>query len=266
MSDVDTAPEGAEVAPAIPETQEQESSQTTGEQVDTQQEEKPRDEKGRFVPQERVNEITRARREAERRAESLERELATYRQQQPAQYTPQAEDKPPAIEDFDFDMARWGQAVIQHATKQAEAVARREFSQQDMQRHQQTVAQSFNDRAQKYAADHPDFDASISELTQTVQFRPEVVEVIGLSDHGPAVAHYLAKHLDEADRISRMSPHMAAAQLGRIEAQVSAVKPKPVTNAPAPAPVLSGGGAVQKDPERMSTDEWVAWRRASLKK
>lgn len=266
MSDVDTAQQGAEVVPVIPETQEQEGSQSTGEHVETPQEEKTRDDKGRFVPQERVNEITRARREAERRNEALERELATYRQQhQPAQPQPQAHT-PPSIEDFDYDMGKWGAAVAQHAASQAQAIAEQRLYQQDAYRHQQTVVQQFNERSQKFAIDHPDFDDAIAELGHNVQFRPEVVEAIGLSEHGPAVAHYLAKHLDEADRISRMPPHLAAMSIGRIEAQVSAPRPKPVSNAPAPMPTLGGGGVLQKDPERMSTDEWLAWRRASLKK
>lgn len=246
MSDVETAVDGAQVAPvenaAEGQQTQEHASESTTEQVDTtEQGNKPRDEKGRFVPQERVNEITRARREAERRAEALERELAAYRQQQPA-HQPQSNDKPPSIGDFG-DVDQWAAAMTQYAVTQAERNVSQRFQQNDAQRHQQQIVQQFDERALKYAADHPDFDQSVAELGQTVQFRPEVVEVIGLSDHGPAVAHYLAKHLDEADRISRLPLHLAAAHLGRIEAQVSAPKPaKPVTSAPNPAPTLAGGG------------------------
>src|SRR5690349_4607772 len=99
MSDaVTVADDGASVAPDQDVAKEQPTDQaqvqdSTTEHADKPQDDKPRDEKGRFVPQERVNEITRARREAERRAEALERELASVRQQIPAQHQPRSTDK-----------------------------------------------------------------------------------------------------------------------------------------------------------------------------
>lgn len=263
MSDVETALTGAEVAPAVSETPAAPAPESTPEQVGaTPESEKPRDEKGRFVPQERVNEITRARREAERRADAAERELAQYRQQ-PAQQ-PQGTDNPPSLEDFN-DVGQWSRAMTQYAIEQAEARVEQRFQQQSQRQQQQTVEQQFEERSQKYATEHPDFEQAVSDLGRAVQFHPAVVEAIGINEHGPAIAHYLAQHLDEADRISRLPPHIAAVQLGRIEAQVTATKAKPVTNAPPPAPVLGGGSVVTKDPERMSTDEWLAWRRDQLK-
>jgi hypothetical protein len=46
---------------------------------------------------------------------------------------------------------------------------------------------------------------------------------------------------------------------------LTAPKPKPVSNAPAPAPRVNGGAAITKNPDDMTTEEWVAWRRAQLK-
>jgi len=269
MSDVDTAPTGAEVAPVentanAPE-QTQDSTESTTEQ-DTEQQDKPRDEKGRFVPQERVNEITKARREAERRADALERELYQYRQQ-PVQHQPQSNDKPPSLEDYNFDHSAWAQAMTQHAIAQAEQRVEARFQQQSQRQHQQTIEQQFEQRSQEYAKAHPDYEQSVSELSRAVQFHPAVVEAIGLSDKGPELVHHLAQHLDEADRIARMPPHIAAVQLGRIEAQLSAPKAKPVTNAPNPPPVLGGGKAtVNKSPDEMTQAEWLAWRNSQLKK
>lgn len=270
MSDVENAQTGAEVAPvenAAVEQDSQAQAQTpTAEQVDKPQDDKPRDEKGRFVPQERVNEITRARREAERRAESLERELATYRQQQPEQHQPQSQDKPPSIADFNYDVDQWSNAMTQYAIAQAEARAELKLTTKTQQDRQREAQKSFEDRAAKYAAEHPDFDKAVDDLSRTVRFPNEVVEAISASEYGPAVVHHLAQHLDEADRLSRMPPHLAAMQLGRIEAQLSAPKPKPVSKAPDPAPTLGGGAAASKDPDRLSTEEWRAWRNSQLKR
>jgi len=266
MSDVETALTGAEVAPVAnaetaPATQET-APESTPEQVEAQRLEQVRDEKGRFVPQERVNEITRARREAERRVQYLEQQLASI--QPPAQHQPQSSERPPSVSEY-TDIDQWATAMTAYAVTQAEKNVSQRFQQNDTQRNQQRIADQFEQRSVRYAAEHPDFDRSVAELSSAVQFHPDIVEVIGVSEHGPAVVHYLAQHLDEADRISRLPPHIAAVQLGRIEAQVAAPKPKPVTNAPPPAPVLGGGSAVQKDPERMPVDEWLAWRRAQLK-
>ena len=272
MSEVVTAADdGASVAPVDNAAKEQITDQaqaqdTTTEQVDKPQDDKPRDEKGRFVPQERVNEITRARREAERRAEALERELATLRQQQPAQHQPQNSDKPPSIADYDYDLDRFTAAMTEYAVKQAEARAESRITTKAQQERQQNMQRTYAERAAKYAADNPDFDKSIDELGRAIRFSPEVVEAIAASEHGPAVAHYLAQHLDEADEVSRLPSHLAALKLGRIEAQVSAPKTKPVTKAPDPAPTLGGGAAASKDPDRMTTDEWLAWRRKQLSK
>jgi hypothetical protein len=267
MSDaVNAADDGAPVEPVEntaseqPVAQEQAQPSTT-EHVDTPKDDKPRDDKGRFVPQERVNEITRARREAERRAEALERELASLRQNQPAQHQPRSTDKAPKLEDFDFDQAAWAQAVTEYAATQAESRVEQKLSARSQQERQQTVQRSFEERAAKYAAEHPDFDQAMDNLGQTVRFSPELIEAIGVSDHGPAVVHYLAQHLDEADRIARLPAHLAAVQLGRIEAKVSAPKPKPVTKAPDPAPSLGGGSSnASKDPQKMSYAEYKRYR------
>lgn len=86
---------------------------------------------------------------------------------------------------------------------------------------------------------------------------------------GPKVAVYLARNLDEADQISRMSDYHAAAALGRIEAKLSVpapvpapTPPKSVTRAPAPAPTVQGTSAVKKDAHEKSVEDFVADIRA----
>jgi len=265
MSEVENAPTGAEVAPVanadIP--QATQAPEPTTEQVEAQEQERPRDDKGRFVPQERVNEITRARREAERRADALERELMAVRQSQPAQHQPQ---DAPTLEAYNGDFNAWSQAITQYAIHQAETRAEARFRNHEQQRSFQQVAEQFDSRSREYEVANPGFSERMEALGHSVQFNPQVLEAIALSEHGPAVVDHLAQHLDEADRLARLPPHIAALQLGRIEAKVSAPKAKPVTNAPAPAPTLGGGAAAPKDPDKMTVEEWTAWRRSQLSK
>lgn len=271
MSDVvSAADDGASVAP-VDNANEQDSqvqAQTpTTEQVDdTPKDDKPRDEKGRFVPQERVNEITRARREAERERDYWRQQAEQAKQAQPSQHAAQSSDKPPSIADFNYDVDQWSAAMTEYAVKQAASNAEKTLTTKAQQERQQSAQRSYEERAAKYAADHPDFDKAVDDLSRTVRFSPELIEAVSVSEHGPAVVHYLAQHLDEADSISRLPAHLAALKLGRIEAQVSAPKPKPVTKAPDPAPTLGGGAAASKDPDRMTSDEWLAWRNKQLKR
>lgn len=265
MSD-ETAVDGAQVAPAeTPETKPEATQETAPESTKEQEGERARDEKGRFVPQERVNEITRARREAERGWQS-ERQLREQLEQRLAALETQRQpssDKPPALEDFDFDQSRWAKAVTDYAVAQASKTVEAKYRDSATQRTQHQAMEEFASREREYAKANPDYINAAQELASFVRFPNETVEAIGYSEQGPALVHYLANHLDEADRISRLPPHLAALQLGRIEKDL--VKPKPVSKAPPPAPKVDGGAAVNKDPERMTTEEWVAWRRAQLK-
>lgn len=265
MSDETTAVDGA--ITAAPENEateqaavEQETSAAPAE-AEQGQDEQERDERGRFKgrdAQARINELTRARRQAERERDEVLRYVQQFQQ------APQHAESLPAFENF-TDLNEWGRAVAKTAAEQARAVAAQEFAQRQQQASQAQVFSSYEAREREYAAKHPEYRDAYDSLSSSVRFGPEVLEVIADSSHGPALVHYLGDHLDEADRLQRMPPHKAAAEVARIEARIAAPKPKPVSKAPSPVPTVQGGGTAQKDPERMSTDEWLAWRRNQLK-
>ena len=263
MSDETDAVDGANPAAPVeneaPEAVEQETSAAPAEAEEGQE----RDEKGRFKgrdAQARINELTRARRQAERERDAAIAFAEQLRQQ--PQSAPS--EKLPAFEDFS-DFNQWGQAIAEQAALKARQVAAQEFAQRQQQATQQQVFGSYEVREREYAAKHPEYRDAYEQLTSSVRYGQEVLEVIADSNHGPALVHYLGEHLDEADRLQRMPPHKAAAEIARIEARITAPKNKPVSKAPTPAPVLGGGSAAQKDPEKMTTAEWLAYRNAQLK-
>lgn len=256
MSDVDTAPTGVEAAPVVtPAPQDvtqappQESAPA---ETDELQEGQPREKDGKFAPvQKRINELTRQRYEAERRASEFERRLQEI-ERQPVR-APDPEQDPNAYIEH---------VINERAQALAEERAQQSKQQQEQQRFQ-SLAQQLNTREADYAVAHPDYPEAAQALASVIGQNPIMFEVIATSDHGPAVAHYLGNHLDEAVSIVGMPPHLAAAALVRLESKVSATKPIPVTKAPTPAPTVGGGGAVvQKDPSRMNDSEWFASRRA----
>lgn len=272
MSEVDTAVDGAEVAtlsdetpvePVVEQATDEQDSATADDDAPEDKQEPARNEKGQF--QGRINEITRARREAERQLAS-ERQLREQYEQQLAHYQRQPSqqhqgNEAPKLADFNYDMDAWSVALTQHAERRASENVESRLHGQEAQRQRQQMAQGFEVKAQQYATANPGYHDRVAELDSAVQFRPEVIEAIGLSDHGPAIADYLATHLDEADQLSRLPAHLAAVQIGRLESRVSTSKPKPVTNAPNPPPTLSGGSvAGSKDLGKLSYAAYKAQR------
>jgi len=87
-------------------------------------------------------------------------------------------------------------------------------------------------------------------------------EALLQSENGPQVAYHLGRpeNWDLANKIRELSPTRQLYELGKLETQLLVVKQtKKVTAAPPPIkPVgITGGG--EKDPSKMSTEEWMDW-------
>ena len=261
MSEVDTALTGADAAPAEntanpPEqTQENTATDPATEQPDPQKDEQARDEKGRFV-QKRINELTREKHEARREAERTRQELEQLRQEMARLRQPEAPDP-------NIDLQGYIRHQAEQTARQLVEQERGQWQQQQETQRIQSLAQEYSAREADFAATHPDYEESVEAFMSVAGVNPPLAELLMTSDLGPAVVHYLGTHLDEAARISQLPPHMAAREVTRLETRL-AQKPKPVTKAPDPVPTVGGGTAQTKDPDRMTTDEWVAWRRSQL--
>lgn len=205
----------------------------------------------------RIDELTREKYEARREAEQLKRELEAIKAEkagaQPAKEAPR-----PTLDQFDFDTEKHAAAVEAWALEKA---------QRDLTAKQQKEAEE-KTRAEQAAV----FQSRVAELekvspgawqeaiTAPINFTPAMLEVIATSERGPEIAVHLSKHLDEAHRISTLSPVAAAAALVRIEAGLSApaAQPaKPVSKAPAPPATLAAAAPARKEWGQMSTDEHI---------
>lgn len=233
--------------------------------------------------QERIDRLTKYRRDAEREAESLrhqwedaQRELEQFRQQQTQQRAQQAPEK--TLADFDYNEAEYSSYLRQEAAQMARDAAREEAQRIAYeQRQQQEFAEKrakFDKAAEKFAKQQADF----FEVTQdrSLPITQEMAEVIMDSDVGPEVAYYLAKHPDEAYSIARSHPAIQGRQIGLLESQLKAELskgPKKTTSAPPPPKGKVSG----KEPgfatnpatpagDKMSDDEWFARREAQLAK
>lgn len=96
----------------------------------------------------------------------------------------------------------------------------------------------------------------------TFPVTPDAAEIIKRSDSGADILYYLGSNPAIAAQIAALSPIDAAVQLGRIEATLQAPPPRRKSNAPEPIKPVRANAAPQKDPAKMSTDEYRAWRQA----
>lgn len=115
----------------------------------------------------------------------------------------------------------------------------------------------------KARQDYPDYDDVLADSREH-HVNPEVVEVLQSSDLGGDVTYYLAKHLDELEKLNGMDSLAVARYVGRLEEKIgrerSSIKSHPVSKAPAPIKPASPSSASSiKSLEDMSMEEYVKY-------
>lgn len=226
--------------------------------------------------QKRIDEMSKQRHEAERRAERLERMVEQLVQRAPQQE--QQAQKPPPLppqdlaptrpaptrEQFEYDEDKYVQAVVGWQIEQRDAATMRQRSQEQQQRAQQDFQADFNGRANKImtdgAAKYPDFEDAVRSVPGNVFDMPTAL-AISETDSPVEITYHLAKHPEEAAKLAKMSPLKKAVELGKLEAKITAAA-KPRTNAPPPPKPVGGKEPGTVRESDMSMDEWLKQREA----
>ncbi len=222
--------------------------------------------------QKRISELTRQRREAQRRAEEAEARAAAalealQRLQTPVA-EPEAELQPPVFEtpeQFARDMAEHTRKVAERSARLAAQQAREEQVQnaaQEAQRTQQErVRAEFMERTEKVREKHPDFDDVVIN-NDDLPISVPLAAAIAQHPQGPEVSYYLGTHIDEAKRLATMPPAMQVAELGVIAYKLANPPAAPVSKAAPPIdPVRGPSAAAAPDLGEMSMEEYAAQRR-----
>ena len=247
---IEAAPDTGEGEPATPESD-----------ADDQ-----RKAKGGF--QRRIDELTREKYEARQEAEQL-RQAAEAARQQLMQQQAASSEAPPTFESAGYDEAEYQRQIVdwnqRQQNKQHEYAA--QLAQQEQARAEQYQEQV---RMQKKFAEatkvYPDFmlkvnDPSVPPLTQ---LNPAAASAIIESDHFADVSYYLSSNLDEMYALAELTPIQAIKKVAQLEQKFSA-KPKSTSRLPSPPGKIEGGpSGTGGDPERMTTSEWMEWRRKQL--
>lgn len=259
MSDLETPTDDGAIVDAEV-TENTEAKQESTPETDAEKEAEVKKPSG---VQKRINELTRDKRELERKFEELQRQVT-----QPEKlYQPFQQ---PTLEQFQYDTEAYGQAMMQYA--QAEAQRKYQISIEEdrkqrqhfeQQQYVRNIVEEHGKREKAFIKQTPDYADTVFPFMDAAGFREDILETIGLSDQSPAILYYLAQNPDEAFRIADLPPHHAGRSIALIEAKLAS-KTKPVSKAPDPAQTLKSAANTRKDlsDPSLSDEEWYALRKS----
>lgn len=224
--------------------------------------------KPKKTAQDRIDEVTAARRQAERDAKEAREEaerwraLAEQRAATSQTQTPQGSDGKPNPEDFQDGV--YDPAYVEALTdwKADQAVSKR-LSERDQVRTQQTALTAFNARAAEAFPDgEPDGLKALKALPQLSQ---TIAMTILDMDDGPKVADHLGANRAELSRIESLAPHQQVLELAKIStrlasapAAVSSVNRTPNAPAPPEGAARGAGGRFTVAPD---TEDFSAFKK-----
>lgn len=196
--------------------------------------------------QERIDALTKSRREAERRADAAEarlRELEKPKGDAPAK---SAEPDPTDLTKYKF-----GETDPQYIRDLARYEAKQAYAAESQAHRERTAAETvqttWDGRQEAFAAKTPDY---YEKIDGDWVCSPVMADAIRTSEDGAAVAYHLANNPDEARRIAALNPLAAVRELGRLEAKLATPaanpsptpEPKRISDAPTPPPQIRGNG------------------------
>lgn len=113
---------------------------------------------------------------------------------------------------------------------------------------------------------YADFDAVVLSQEGAKIRNPAIAALIQTADAPADLAYHVCLDPQLVTQLDQMHPIEAARVLGRIEARLQAPKPRTTSTAPEPINPTNGGGAVgAKDPAKMTSTEYAAWRNSGGK-
>lgn len=207
---------------------------------------------------------------AEARADALEREIQALKSTKSGEGPATAKgDDEPKPEDFKT-VGEYAKALTKWEVAQAKKADGAEKAKQTQQQNIVAATERLAERVAEFAKATPDYAEVMKEADWEVP--PHVQAYFVDSENPGQLGYYLAKNPDEYDRIAKLSPIRAFAELGKLEdkltakaapAQAAAPATTQVSRAPAPITPLEGKSTtVAKDPSQMTFAELRAHRQA----
>jgi len=209
--------------------------------------------------QSRIDELTRQRHEAERRAQYWQNIATQEAVQAPAPSSAPAANSAPTPEQF----TDYGQYIQALATWQASREVNRTLADSAEQQAEQLRVETFRARQELTRQNISDYDTVVAG--STVQVQPHVLQALVESDRGPELTYHLAKNPAELAALNSLGVAQANRRIGILEATLPPVVAPPAvrsSSAPQPASVTGAAGASNPDISTMSMDQYVQHRKA----
>ena len=258
---------------------------------DEKKEEKPVKKSRKQTAQERINELTRARHEAERelaavKARNAELEKGTEDSSKDDKETEDVGLPTPDTKNEDgtdkYPLGEFDPAFIRDLTratinqeKEASRIEQEERQKtEELDRAQAKVQEVWVEEVQHASEKYDDFQDSVANLEDTFksvdqQYSQYLADTIMSSDYGTEVLYYLSQNMDEAQAIVDAGATKATLAIGRIEANFAnqsekAPTAKKVTKAKAP-PVKRSRGSNSSSGIASDTDDLDAFEKTFFK-
>ncbi len=243
--------------------QEQNAVEAPAEEVPVEQPE-PAEEaapKPRQTAQERIDELTAKRREAEREAKYFKDLYEGRAKPNGGQAPAKEEAKAPNPDDYDFGKSdeRYIEAVIDYRVEKGLDKVRNGVA-QDLQ--VQASERAWEAKQDAARSEFADYDEKVTAGAHNWPCSPDMAEAIRTSDVGGKLAYHLASHPEEARRIVGLNPYAQVREIGRIEAALEGDASAPVktTNAPKP-PTSQARGAGGVFASNAATEDFAEFER-----
>ena len=180
--------------------------------------------------QQRIDELTFQKHEAERRAAALEQELQRRHEPaaQPQAAAPGQATRPkPALEAFAGEAdpyAAWQEAVVDWKLEQREA-ARQAATAAEVKQQAEAQAklaeeqakQQYIIRVQSFADQHEDYDAVVTPYLSSAFVPPAMGQAILQSERGPEILYWLAQHSTESTELAMLAAPQGRDSAGLIQ-------------------------------------------------
>lgn len=281
------------------EDEDTEDSEDSDEEDDEEEEPEPKPEdkpKRKSNYQTRINELTRARHEAERREQMLLQRLEALegkaREPKESSQEPSLKEQLPpgaptpsdlndkgepkyALGEFDpqyiFDLTQFS---IEAKTAEIEKRKEQQVAAQQLAAEQEALRAQWAEKVAKAEEENPEIIEHISDLVEVFQnIPPQYGEYLATTimqcENGPMIMDYLSQNIGEAQDIVASGPAAATLAIGRLEARLS--KParhdaeekrnKKISGAKTPPAPINRGSSKGKSKVSPDTDDLAAFKR-----
>ena len=157
--------------------------------------------------------------------------------------------KKPKIDDYD-DQTKYEADVEEYYTKRSEKIAQEKAeamaAASQQKQTQSQINQGWDIAREKELENNPDFEVSENRVQKVLElYRASHIAqaIVEARDEGVKLVNYLAKNLDSAEDIARMSPMKGLIELGKVASKLNKKSEKNVSSAPPPASKDKGGAA-----------------------